>query len=509
MSMNSGQITVAAIDLGAESGRVVTANFDGTRLALQVQRRFANTPSRRAGALRWDVDALWSEIGSALGELASGDRAIAAVGVDTWGVDYGLIGNSTSGNPGALLDAPISYRDERNADSLAKALAEVGPATLYQATGTQIMQINSLFALMADVRDMPLRLEWTAKLLMMPDVFHHLLAGSQVTEYTAASTTGAMDMATGEWATDLLDRLGVPTHILPEIALPGTDVGEIIGESAVGRLTGARVILPPGHDTASAVVAVPFAQPGGLFISSGTWSLAGVEIDKAIINAESQAANLTNEGGYDGSIRLLRNVMGLWILQQCRRQWATEGTDLSYPQIAEMATREPPLVSIINPDAMDFLAPGDMPGRIRAYCAKRGLPVPQTIGEVARCVVDSLALSYRATVNDIAAVTGHRPPSINIVGGGANHTLLSQVSADATGLPVYCGPVEATALGNAAVQLVALGEISGLAQIRQVIADGEQIITYEPRPDPRWDEAAARHADLIAADNRDKGLAAP
>jgi len=492
--------TVAAVDLGAESGRVATVSFDGAKLDLQVHHRFANTPAVRNGYLRWDVDHLWTQIQHGLGTLAAGDVDIAAVGVDTWGVDYGLIGAS-----GELLDDPICYRDDRNARSYDQAMAILDPADMYDATGIQIMQINSLFGLMADVREQPERLDKADKLLMIPDVFHHLLSGSTVTEYTGASTTAAFDMATGTWATGLLDRLGVPTHMLPEVVAPGTDVGSVIGGLGRGRLAGSRVIMPPGHDTASAVVAVPFAHPSGLFISSGTWSLAGVELPHAVITPETRLANLTNEGGYAGTIRLLRNVMGLWILQECRRQWAREGTELSYAELADLAAAEPAAVSLINPDLNDFLAPGDMPNRIREYCAARGEVVPQSIGQVARCVVDSLALSYRATVNDIGLATGVRPPTVNIVGGGSNHVLLSQMTADACGIEVHCGPVEATALGNAAVQLAALGEISSLAEIREVIAATSEITVYQPTSTDLWDEAAVRFTELVIRDRNTAG----
>jgi rhamnulokinase len=276
-------------------------------------------------------------------------------------------------------------------------------------------------------------------------------------------------------------------------------VGALLGDFS-GALQGCRVIVPPAHDTASAVVGVPFLRPGEVFISSGTWSLVGVETGGAVIDARSRQANLTNEGGYAGTIRLLRNVMGLWILQGCRRQWLSEGTDLSYPDIARLARDEPGLVSIVNPDADEFLAPGDMPARIRGSCARTGMPVPRSVGATARCVIDSLALSYRAVVRSITEVTGVAPAAINIVGGGSSHALLSQLTADATGVPVRCGPVEATALGNAAVQLAALGELDGLADIRRVVAASTSVQEYQPHPTSDWEAAAERFADLVLDD---------
>src|SRR6195952_2556041 len=379
--------TVAAVDLGAESGRVTAVSFDGKRLGIEIVNRFGNTPSVRAGALRWDIEDLWRQIGEGLGALAAGGQPVAAVGGDPWGVDYGLLGSD-----GAMIDDPISYRDPRNARSFADAKALLGVERLYQATGVQVLAINTLFGLMADVRNDPGRLAKADTLLMMPDVFHHRLSGARTSEYTAVSTTGAYDMAADNWAVDLLDQLGIPTHMLPEVVRPGTDVGPVLAEFATGRLAGARVIVPPGHDTASAVVGVPLTDPGGMYISSGTWSLVGVEVDEPVVTAESQRSNLTNEGGYAGTIRLLRNVMGLWILQECRRQWAREGTVLEYADLVTLAAAEPGGRTVINPDAPAFLAPGDMPRRIRTYGARRGLPVPETIGALTRCIIDSLAL---------------------------------------------------------------------------------------------------------------------
>ncbi|MEP9381063.1 rhamnulokinase family protein [Nocardioides sp. KR10-350] len=493
--------TVAAVDLGAESGRVAAVSFDGERLELEVVHRFPHTTRVEDGILRWDIDTLWRGVRDGLALLDARETPVDAVGVDAWGVDYGLFGRD-----GRLVDTPTCYRDARNVGAMRQALTLVAPAELYAATGVQLIPINTLFSLFSDVRDHPGRIAAADSLLMMPDVFHHLLSGSTATEYTAASTTGALDMRTGTWAWDVLDRLGIPSRILPEVVAPGTDVGPL-RSSYAGALAGARVIVPPAHDTASAVVGTPFRQPGELFVSSGTWSLVGVERGDAVVTDGSRRANLTNEGGYAGTIRLLRNVMGLWILQNCRRQWASEGVELDYPQIAALAAQEPGLASIVNPDAEVFLAPGDMPARIRDYCRATGQPVPDGVGAVARCVIDSLALGYRSVAEDIARVTGTPPPAIGIVGGGSSHALLSQLTADATGLPVRCGPVEATALGNAAVQLAALGELGGLDDIRRVIAASTRLAEHEPRPGGDWDAAADRFAELVHADLAATGLA--
>lgn len=481
--------TVAAVDLGAESGRVCAVGFDGEALDLTVEHRFEHAPLDRGDGLHWDLHRIDAGVTAGLTRLAGADRPIASVGVDTWGVDYGLLGAD-----GELVDLPSCYRDPSRVAAMERALDAVGPESMYDSTGIQIIPINSLFGLLADLHEHPQRITRAATMLMLPDVFHHRLGGCKVTEFTAASTSGAYDMAAGRWAYAMLDQLGVPHRLLPEVVPPGTDVGEL--RDASGSLSGARVIVPPGHDTASAVVAVPFAEPHAMFISSGTWSLVGVETDRAVTTPSARRANLSNEGGYDSTIRLLRNVMGLWLLQECRRQWAREGTELSYQQIADAARAEPGLTSLIDPDATVFLPPGDMPSRIREYCAMHGDVVPESVGQVARCVIDSLALSYASVADDIAEVTGVRPPAVHVVGGGASHRLLAQSTADAVGVPVLTGPVEATALGNAATQLVALGELAGLHEIRDVVRGATDVEHYEPRPRDEWARAHARFREL-------------
>ncbi len=486
-------VTVVAVDLGAESGRVTTVGFDGHRLALQVVHRFSTVPRRSGGHLRWDAAAIQDQIGSGLARVAAGGSEVAAVGVDAWGVDYGLLDAG-----GRLIDDPISYRDGRNLAPFGVALAEVGGARLYAATGIAPMAINTLFGLMADQRDDPGRLTRAATLVMIADVFHAHLSGARVSEYSAISTSGAYDMGRGRWAVELLEELGVPTHLLPEVVPAGTDLGPLRTAGQPAALAGARVVVPAAHDTACAVVGTPRLEPGALFLSSGTWSLAGIEVAQPIIDEPARRAGLTNEGGYGGSIRLQRTMIGLWLLQECRRQWAGDGTDHSYAELAELAAAEPGWGYVVDSDAADFLAPGDMPRRIRSWCADNGLPVPETASAVARCAIDSLALSYRSVVDDLARVTGRRPTSVNVVGGGAGHALLSQLTADATGLPVRCGPIEATALGNGAVQLATLGELAGPAEIRQAVADSFPVREYEPRDSPGADQAAARLSAVTA-----------
>lgn len=501
--------TVAAVDLGAESGRVAAVSFDGGTLRLELAHRFSHAPRRRDGILRWDLPALTAGVHDGLARLDAGRRPLSSVGVDTWGVDYALLRGD-----GGLVDEPTCYRDPRQVGAMASAVREIGATELYSATGVQLIPINTLFGLLSDAREHPRRLAAAHRLLMMPDLFHYLLSGALTTEYSIASTTAAMDMRTGRWVRELLERLAVPTRLLPEVVAPGTDLGPLRARLVpggdhpgpppggyTGALGGCRVIVPASHDTASAVVAAPLRHPDSVYISSGTWSLVGIETDHPWVSEQARLANLTNEGGYGGTIRLLSNVMGLWLLQECRRRWAGEGHQLSYPEIAELASAEPGLVSLVNPDHTEFLRPGDMPRRIREYCARSRQPVPDGIGAVARCVIDSLAVCYRRVIEALAAVSGTEPPEVHIVGGGASHGLLCQLTADATGLPVLAGADEATALGNAAVQLVTLGELGGLADIRAVVAAREST-EYTPRPGRDWALAAARLAELIAADQR-------
>jgi rhamnulokinase len=493
---------VVAVDLGAESGRVVLGRFDGGRVALQELHRFPTPPRPHGGHLRWDLHKLWSQIRAGLAAAGEAAGAVDAVGVDAWGVDYGLLGPG-----GELLGDPVSYRDPRTAGMVEEAIGRVGRERLYRATGIQILEINTVFQLMAEARAGSLG--QADRLLLIPDLFHHLLSGAVVAEYTVASTTGAYDMAGGRWAADLLDELGVPSHMLPEVVEAGTDLGPVKPE--LPGFASARVIAPASHDTASAVVGVPLADPDAAFVSSGTWSLVGVETSEPVINEAAMATNLTNEGGAFGTIRFLRNSGGLWLLQESRRQWAWEGREHSYEELVRLAATIPGGVSIVNTDHPDFVAPGDMPARIRAYCARTGQPVPEDDGALTRCILDSLALGYRFAVDDLAAATGRPVPAVHIVGGGSRNQLLNQTVSDATGLPVIAGPAEATALGNVLVQLIALGEVEDLAQAREVVraGAGKEIRRVEPLSADRLAERYSVYRELVAADRAAVRLTTP
>ena len=477
---------IAAVDLGAESGRVFVGRFDGARIDLTEVHRFPNGARQAGGWLRWDVGHLWTQVRDGLAKAGPVD----AVGVDTWGLDFGLLDAD-----GGLTADPVSHRDPRTRGVLAETARRTSRERLYEATGTQLLEINTVYQLYAGQRAG--ELTGARLLLMLPDLFHRLLSGSAVAEYTAVSTTGAYDMARGEWATGLLDELGIPTGILPEVVDAGTDLGPLAPGLGAPRT---RVITPASHDTASAVVSVPFADADAGYVSSGTWSLVGVETGGAVITEKARRANITNEGGAYGTIRLLRNCMGLWLLQECRRQWAREGREHAYGDLVRLAAEAPGGVSVVNPDHPDFVQPGDMPARIRHYCRRTGQPVPDGVAATVRCVLDSLALGYRATFDDLEVVTGRPVPAVHIVGGGSRNDLLNRLTADAGGRPVITGPVEATALGNVLVQLVTLGELAGLDEARQVVRAGEPTEMVEPAGDGRWAELYGRYRTWVAED---------
>ena len=490
---------VVAVDLGAESGRVVLGRFDGGRVALQELHRFPTPPRQHEGHLRWDLRGIWSQVTTGLAAAGAAAGGVDAVGVDAWGVDYGLLGQD-----GELLGDPVSYRDPRTAGMVEEAIGRVGRERLYAATGIQIIEINTVFQLMAEARAGSLA--QADRLLMIPDLFHHLLSGAAVAEYTVASTTGAYDMAGGRWAAGLLEELGVPSHLLPEVVEAGTDLGPVRPD--LPGYVSAKVIAPPSHDTASAVVGVPLSDPDAAYISSGTWSLVGVETTEPVINEAAMAANLTNEGGAFGTIRLLRNSTGMWLLQESRRQWAREGREYSYDELVRLATPVPAGTSLVNTDHPAFVAPGDLPARVRAYCARTGQPAPEDEAAVVRCMLDSLALGYRRSVEDLATVTGRPVTAVHIVGGGSRNQLLNQAVADVTGLPVIAGPVAATALGNICVQLIALGDVNDLSQAREVVraGAGPEIRRVEPSTADRLAKRYGRYRELVAADRLEVGV---
>ena len=489
--MTDSPLRLVAIDLGAESGRVVVGTFDGGRLALQDVHRFANVPVTLAGTLHWDFLRLFGDVTAGLRRAAAGGP-VASVGVDTWGVDFGLLDDR-----GRLLGNPVHHRDARTAGMPGLAFPMVPREEIYRATGIQFMPINTLFQLLSMARAGDPQLRQADRLLMMGDLFAHFLCGSSVAEYTNASTSQCLDPFARDWARPLLERLGIPTGFFPEIVQPGTVLGPLRPDVAADTgLADARVVAPGSHDTASAVVGAPLAGPTTAFLSSGTWSLIGLEVAAPVVSDVTLAANLTNEGGVAGTIRLLRNVMGLWLVQESRRALWPAGDAPSYEELATLAEAAPAFTAFIDPDDERFLRPGDMPARARAFCAETGQPVPQDAGTLMRVLLDSLALRYAVAVDELARASGHPIKAIHVVGGGSNHRLLCRLTAGATGLPVRAGPVEATAIGNLAVQAIVAGELASVAEARELIARSFPVTAYDPEGD--WAEARARFAALVA-----------
>jgi rhamnulokinase len=483
--------TMAAVDLGAQSGRVALGRLEGETLAVTEMHRFANVPRSSGGSLRWNFDDLYANVIAGLRATAREAR-VDSVGVDSWGVDFGLLDAEDR-----LLENPVHYRDSRRAEEFGRVFERVPARELYQRTGIQLLPINTVYELAALAAERDPVLAAADRLLLMPDLFHHRLCGSRTTELTNATTTQCYDPIAGAWAGDLLERLGIPVGLFPEVVPPGTPLGPVIGEAADETgLGAATVVAAATHDTGSAVAAAPFAQPGSIFLSVGTWSLVGVELDEPLINDETFEANLTNEGGVEGTTRLLRNVTGLWLLHECRRTWAERGHELSFEQLVELARSAPALGPLIDPNQDAFLEPGDMPRRIAGACAASGQRPPEDAAETVRCVLESIALKHAETVELLRRIAGVEPSELYVLGGGARNDLLCQWTADASGLPVLAGPEEATLLGNLLVQAMALGEIASLDDARSVVRRSFAPTTYEPSGDDAWVEARERFATL-------------
>jgi rhamnulokinase len=485
-------LRLLAIDLGAETGRAMLGRLDGDRLEMDEVHRFRNLPVRRGGTLRWDFQRLREGVFTAIGRVGS-DR-LDAVGVDAWGVDFGLVDAS-----GRLLADPVHYRDRRTRGMLEIACAVVSGAEIFRTTGIQLIPINTLYQLLAMVRSGDPILEAADRLLMIPDLFHHLLCGQAVTEFTVATTSQCFDVRTGTWAHQLLERLGIPRHLFGPVVPPATTLGrlraEVVSATGAGNVT---VIAPAAHDTAAAVVATPLRSPRAAYVSCGTWSLVGVEVPSPIVTQAALAAKLTNEGGVGGRFRLLRNVTGLWLLQECRRAWAARGHDLEYGELTELA-RQAPSTALIDPDHRRLAEPSDdMPQRIREVCRESGQPEPRSPGAIARTVIESLAVKYAWVLERLESVSGIRPEVVHLVGGGARNRFLCQRTADACQLPVVAGPIEAAATGNLLTQAMAVGAIHSLAQAREVVRRSFRLERYQPEDPPAG--AQAFRARLSAAE---------
>ena len=465
-----------AADLGAESGRVMLGALHHGKLSLEELHRFANTPVRLPTGLYWDSLHLFHEIVHGL-TVAGRDRklSITGIGVDTWGVDFGLIDRG-----GALIDCPRCYRDERTNGVPEKLFDTVARDEVFALTGIQFMQFNSLYQLYAMRLDDAPALHAAARLLFMPDLLNFWLTGRQVSDRTIASTSQFYNPTTREFTHAMLERLGIPSRIMPDIVEPGTRLGPLLPHLAeAAKLTGAAVFTTGGHDTASAVAAVPARGGGWCYISSGTWSLMGVEIDEPVINDRSLALNFTNEIGAGGKIRLLKNIAGLWLLQECRRDWAADGNEYSYDELTRLAADAGPAASLIDVDA--FLHPGRMPRQIADWCCANNRQAPQTAGQFARTILESLAHRYHQVLKNLEELTGAPITVIHIVGGGSKNRLLNQLVADATGRTVIAGPAEATALGNILIQSIGAGETRDLAHAREIVTASCTPETFRPR----------------------------
>jgi rhamnulokinase len=481
---------VAAVDLGASGGRVMVGQVGAGRLELHEAHRFPNVPVSVLGTLHWDILRLYQGVLDGL-RAAARTFDLASVGIDSWGVDYGLLDSD-----GVLLGNPVHYRDSRTDGVTEEVLARIPAEELYAITGVQQLKINTIYQLTAAARTSQLSAART--LLLIPDLLAYWLSGQLGAELTNASTTALFDIAAQSWAAALIERAGLPAHLFPALRLPGTVIGDLRPDIA-GQcgLAGPRPPLPViavgSHDTASAVVSVPARGHGFAYISCGTWSLVGVELDRPVLTAASRAANFTNEAGVDGTIRYLRNVMGLWLLQESVRTWAEAGLPADLATLLKEAARVPPLQAVVHPDDPVFLPPGDMPARIAAACRRTGQRPPRDPPEIVRCILDSLALAYRGALRQVQELSGHPVDTVHIVGGGARNALLCQLTADACGLPVVAGPAEAAALGNILVQARSLGAApGGLEGMRALLRATQQLRRFEPARDSAraWDIAA-------------------
>jgi rhamnulokinase len=483
-----------AFDLGAESGRGVLGRFDGQKLSLEVVHRFPTGGVRTLDTLHWDVLRFYSEMLTALRKCAAEHCGIDSLGVDTWGVDFALLGRGD-----VLLGNPRHYRDPHTETIMDAAFARVPRGEVFRQTGIQFMRFNTLFQLLALQRDRSPLLDVAETLLMIPDLFHFFFTGAKVNELTDASTTQMLDPQTRDWAQGLLRSFGLPTNILGALVPPGRVLGplrpSVMQETNLGPVP---VVAPASHDTAAAVAAVPARGQSWAYISSGTWSLMGVELPAPLVNEKASQFNFTNEGGVDSTIRLLKNVMGLWLVQECRRAWERAGKTYDYTELTRLAEAAPAFASLVDPDDSSFILPADMPAAIGEFCRRTGQTPPTEPGPVVRCALESLALRYRWVLERLEELTGRRLDAVHVVGGGSQNELLCQFTADACNRPVVAGPVEATAIGNVLVQAIGLGLLGSLADAREVVLRSFEVKMFEPRTSERWQEPYGRFLKLLS-----------
>lgn len=483
---------VLSFDFGASSGRAILGSFDGEKIHLNEIHRFSNDPVKVGNTFYWDVLRLFHEIKQGILKAKS-FGGFDSIGIDTWGVDFGLIDAK-----GYLLENPVHYRDERNNGMIEEAEKYISKDALYDRTGIQFMDFNTVFQLLSLKKNRPELLERADKLLFMPDLFAYMLTGNCVSEYSIATTSQMVNINTRKWDSELLEKLGIPENILCDIVPSGAPNG-MLSESLCEELgvKSVPVYAVCGHDTQSAITAIPSEKKDFAFISSGTWSLFGTEIQSPIVNEKAKELNVTNEGGYNYTTAFLKNICGLWLIQESRRQWMREGKEYSYAELEAEAKKAEPFQCFIDPDAPDFVAPGDMPNRIREYCKKTNQYVPESVGEVVRCIYESLALKYKNVLSGIEDCTEKTYDRIHVAGGGTKDTFLCAMTASSCNRTVYAGPIEATVLGNVAVQLMSSGKIKDITDARKIIAKGEQLRIYQPENQADWENAYAKFLKIL------------
>jgi rhamnulokinase len=488
-----------AFDLGAESGRAMLGVLEDGKLSLHEMHRFANVIHHLPDGYHWNTVGLWANLKEGLAKSVAycKDHGIelTSVGVDTWGVDFGLLGQS-----GSLLGVPFAYRDPRNEVAMEEVVDKIGSERLYGMTGIQFMPFNTLFQLAAWKKAEPNVLAAARTLLFTPDLLHYFFTGEAKIESSIASTSQMIDPRTGQWSNELLEKLGFPTDLLAKTVPPGTVIGTLRKEVAAetNAPVDLKVIAPASHDTASAVAAVPAdASTNWMFLSSGTWSLMGLELVEPVLTEAARAQNFTNEGGVDGTIRFLKNISGLWLVQEVRRAYEKDGVTYDYDALTRMAGEAEPFRTLVDPDHGPFMQPGDMPGKIAAFAEKTGQPKPESPGQFVRCCLESLALTYRRTLEGMVEVTGKGIDVIHIVGGGGKNELLDQMTADATSRTVVVGPYEATAAGNLLVQAMGAGDLKDLNEIREVVKASFKPKTFSPGDSTDWDAAFERYTAVL------------
>lgn len=483
---------VLAFDFGASSGRAIIGCFDGEKITLEEVHRFSNDPVSVGGTVYWDVLRLFYEIkqGIIKARMAGG---FDSIGIDTWGVDFGLIDTE-----GKLMENPIHYRDARTVGMVDEAFKTMPREKIYGITGIQFMELNTLFQLISLKKNRPWMLERADKMLFMPDLFAYMLTGKMCAEYSIASTSQIIDLKTKSWSKELLEAFGIKEDIFAPLVKPGTVLGmltpEICEECGVDPVP---VISVCGHDTQSAITSVPCEDGKFAFLSSGTWSLFGTELEKPIVNETSLNINITNEGGFDDTVGFLKNIIGLWLIQESRRQWQRQGEDYSYADLEKLALAAEPFKCFIDPDAPEFVPHGNIPKRVQEFCEKTGQYVPQTVGEIMRCIYESLAMKYKLTFEKLCECTERDYPVIHVIGGGTKDTLLCQLTANSCNRTVKAGPIEATVMGNIAVQLMSDNSVADISEARKIVANSSELKTYIPADVDKWEEAYADFLKIV------------